>query len=196
MKELEQLLYDLGNILKERHKLYIYGIFEASTESFLKKGIESTEGVTSLFQGYIHRYEDGTENNTYLFTIGTPAKYNEWMLKPRTSWRIITDHKNYYHHTINPPGSVKALVLKDLEQLKEYLVSELEEDRKRRERAIKKVIAPAIKLLKGFKKNSAKRFYLEEPINEFIGNPSPGKLNEVKKQMKSVGRESIKVKRK
>lgn len=37
MENLEQLLYDLGDILRGRHKLYISRIFEAKVEDFLEK---------------------------------------------------------------------------------------------------------------------------------------------------------------
>lgn len=195
MQELEQLLYDLGSLLKERHGLYIYEIFDAGVESFLKKGIEKTEGVTSPFQGYMHRYEDGTENNVYLFTLDTPAKYYEKMVMPRKSWRIVDDHKIHYRLILNPPEGFKALVLKDLQHLKEYLASELVEDRKRRENAIKKSVAPALGLLEKFGENSAKRYYLQMTVNEFLRDPSHIKLNKVNQQMRSLDRESIIVKR-
>lgn len=189
MQYLEQLLYDLGDVLKKRHDINIYGIFDESVEDFLRKGIKNTEGVMIPFQGYMYRYEAGTENKTYTFAVDTPEKYGKWMVKPRTSWRIIDGHKDHYRHINNPPGIVKVLVLKDLEQLKEYLVIELEKDRKRRETAIEKEIKPAVKLMKKYKNDRARLFYLEPAIKAFKDDPSSGRFIELKRQMKSVDRE-------
>lgn len=186
MEELEQLLYDLGGIMKERRGLYINEIFKASVEDFLKKGIENTGGVTTPFQGYVHTYRDKNEDKTCLFAVDTPVRYYKEMVMPRKSWRTINGSKAHYRLLINPPESVKTLFLDDLRHLKEYLITELEEDRKRRENAITKSVAPAVTLSQEFDENSAERYYLQKAIHKLRSTPSIENLTKLKREMKRM----------